>query len=245
MQRNEQSPLRAERGGDGSLAVHSVFQTIQGEGPFAGHAALFIRLYGCNLQCPWCDTDYTSQQERMSLDALVNTVYAYEQKTLSAYGDTLYPLVVITGGEPFRQNISPGVRELLTRCRVRVQIETNGVLYPVDFPWGHPRLTVVCSPKTARIHPETARRVDAYKYVIEAGRVAADGLPTTALGHDLGKAEHVARPPESWNGPIYIQPMDAKDEETNARNARVCAELVMRHRRYILGFQMHKYMGLP
>lgn len=196
---------------------------------------MFVRLYGCNLQCPWCDTDYTSQQHRLPPIDLLEIVRAH-----IATG-----LVVITGGEPFRQNIAPFVRLLLTRSYT-VQIETNGVLYPgEDFPWGHPRLTVVCSPKTARIHPETARRVDAYKYVIEAGRVAADGLPTTALGHDLGKAEHVARPPESWNGPIYIQPMDAKDEDTNARNARVCAELVMRHRRYILGFQMHKYMGLP
>ena len=42
-----------------SYDVHSIFPTIQGEGPFVGQPAIFIRLAGCNLQCPACDTDYT------------------------------------------------------------------------------------------------------------------------------------------------------------------------------------------
>ena len=35
---------------DGYL-VHSMFHTLQGEGPFAGHPALFVRFAGCNLRC--------------------------------------------------------------------------------------------------------------------------------------------------------------------------------------------------
>src|SRR3954467_9071958 len=45
-----------------SLSIHSIFYTLQGEGPYSGCPAVFMRLAGCNLQCPGCDTDYTSGQ---------------------------------------------------------------------------------------------------------------------------------------------------------------------------------------
>ena len=52
-----------------SLQVNSIFYTIQGEGPFAGRPAIFIRLAGCNLQCPGCDTEYTKRQT-MTVDEI-------------------------------------------------------------------------------------------------------------------------------------------------------------------------------
>jgi 7-carboxy-7-deazaguanine synthase len=36
--------------------VTSMFFTLQGEGPYAGMPALFIRLAKCNLDCSFCDT---------------------------------------------------------------------------------------------------------------------------------------------------------------------------------------------
>ena len=53
------------------LEVHSIFYTLQGEGPFCGSPAIFIRLAGCNLQCPGCDTDYTSKREHLSPETIV------------------------------------------------------------------------------------------------------------------------------------------------------------------------------
>ena len=238
MQINKQAPLPISRDAKGYLAVHSMFNTIQGEGPFAGYAALFVRLVGCNLQCPGCDTEYTNSVTLFSPDELLRTVRMLAPEE---------GLIVITGGEPFRQNLSPAVSALLY-AGFDVQIESNGVLYPGnDFPWDHERLTVVISPKTGRIHPKTSTMASAYKYVLKAGDIADDGLPVSALNHPLGNFPHVARPPIGWEGPIYIQPMDEQDEELNAANARAVASTVMnnRDRHYIMGVQMHKLTGLP
>ena len=40
--------------------INEIFYSLQGEGAHAGRAALFIRFAGCNLKCPFCDTDFKS-----------------------------------------------------------------------------------------------------------------------------------------------------------------------------------------
>ena len=39
--------------------INEIFQTIQGEGVFTGLPAIFVRLQGCPVGCPWCDTRHT------------------------------------------------------------------------------------------------------------------------------------------------------------------------------------------
>jgi len=231
---NEQKPMRLDRREDGFLYVHSIFATIQGEGPYAGWPAVFVRLTGCNLQCPWCDTEYS---EVFLFGPPIEVV----EDIRCNFGK--YRLVVITGGEPFRQNITPLVIEL-RRYGYHVQVETNGVLYPGDdFPWDD--VTVVCSPKTPQIHPKTARMVHAYKYVLENGRISDLGFPTEALGLKHDK-ETVAVPPTRFTGRIYLQPMDAKNEWENEKNLEAVAHTVMRHPgKFIMGVQMHKIANLP
>jgi 7-carboxy-7-deazaguanine synthase len=38
------------------LPVVETFHSVQGEGVWAGINAFFIRLAGCDVGCPWCDT---------------------------------------------------------------------------------------------------------------------------------------------------------------------------------------------
>jgi organic radical activating enzyme len=228
---------------DGSLDVHSIFPTIQGEGPFVGTPAVFVRLAGCNLRCGGngvaCDTDYTSTRRRYEVFDLVKRI-----------NDT-WPnisLVVITGGEPFRQNIAPFISKFPPQTQV--QVETNGTLFndalndSLSARWN---LTIVCSPKTPKIHPMMQDWLfwhgesGCYKYVLEASAVDPDdGLPTSVLGMSVKPA----RPnPLYPKGRIFVQPVDLQDPQINKANQQAAVVSCLAYG-YRLSLQTHKILGL-
>lgn len=239
---NSQAIEKATGHGTPYLEVHSIFYTIQGEGPFAGTPAVFVRLAGCNLQCPLCDTDYTSKRLKYLPEQVRAEIHAHASREHFAGN-----LVVITGGEPFRQaNLGLLVDELLQYGH-KVQIETNGTLYQkLDFE--HPGLTVVCSPKTGKVHPELEPWINAFKYVLHADQLnPEDGLPLRALDHTAHP--QVARPSKEWkqwrclSGGIYVQPVDVGDEVQNRRHLDATVQSAMRYN-YRLCLQQHKIIGL-
>lgn len=229
---NDQKPIAASYSLDGAIDVHSMFKTIQGEGPFCGERALFIRLYGCNLRCPGCDTEYTATRHNMTPAELVNSVSAKDWPVGS--------LIVLTGGEPFRQNVFPAIYALIT-AGWHVQVETNGVLAPpgIEQLDHFTKFSIVCSPKTSAISPMIASRAIAFKYVLRAGEIADDGLPTIALGH--AASPFVARPRP--NAKVYVQPMDEQDNLLNLANTRAAIDSAMVHG-HTLQIQIHKVIGL-
>lgn len=98
------------------MRVNEIFYSLQGEGHHTGVAAVFIRLSGCNLKCPFCDTDFKGYRE-MTINEIV-----IEVQRLAAI-DTR--LVVLTGGEPTLQDYVPLVTELRD-YGYYVAMETNG-----------------------------------------------------------------------------------------------------------------------
>jgi organic radical activating enzyme len=93
--------------------VNEIFTSVQGEGMFAGVRATFIRLQGCTVGCPWCDTKYTWAKggKRMEVNDIRDQIEAEH--------------VVITGGEPTMYNLDDlliGLEDL----KVFTQIETSG-----------------------------------------------------------------------------------------------------------------------
>jgi organic radical activating enzyme len=137
-----------------SLYVTSMFFTLQGEGPYAGLPALFIRLAKCNLDCSFCDTFFddgdwmTFAQIESKMYAAINDYWNNQGKTSPTWavnGMNDYPgvVLVMTGGEPLLQdNISAFMSRQLQHFKA-VQVESNGI--PVtDVPEG---VTLVCSPK--------------------------------------------------------------------------------------------------
>ena len=225
---NNQKKLPVDKNSN-YLRVKKIFKTIQGEGPYSGRRALFIRLFGCNLQCPFCDTDYTGNNYKITVPPLLEHVHSIWQED---------ELIVITGGEPFRQ---PLVSELIDELSPNyiIQVETNGTL-PIKF---KKYAEVVCSPKTPTLHPEAIGYIDHYKYVIEKGKVSSlDGLPVVALGLEhSGKV--VARPPDGFMGNIYVQPLDTGVPTLNRRNLEECVRIAQDYG-YIIQQQLHKQIGV-
>ncbi|MBM9514587.1 7-carboxy-7-deazaguanine synthase QueE [Desulfobulbus marinus] len=113
-----------------------MFHSLQGEGPFSGQPAVFVRFSGCiEPLCPWCDTMYAcGTGHSMSLDA------AYRK--LTGFNTSL---IVVTGGEPFLQWHN-GLKQLEKRLLgqgYRVQYETSG---KIEIPCDTKGFSV-CSPK--------------------------------------------------------------------------------------------------
>lgn len=236
------------RRNDGLLDVHSIFLTIQGEGPFAGNRAIFIRLAGCNLRCPGCDTDYTSDRHLLSVKQILDAMNMLSEVNL----------VVITGGEPLRQDLTNLVRTLVLVCGYNVQIETNGTL-PIssameslvrtDMPpclRQESGLYIVCSPKAPSVNKRLQSHVMAYKYVLSPGFIdSRDGLPTAVLDNripwDNGKT--VFRPGEEYHGPIYVQPCDFHEPTLNEESLQHTIDICLQYG-YILQLQIHKLIGM-
>lgn len=145
------------------LNVNEIFQSIQGEGAQAGIPAVFLRLQGCNLRCPWCDTPN-------ALDPGGGTVMSRE-KVMEQINQYTPNLVVVTGGEPLRQVTSLGmlINDMDQHKHVWA-LETNGTLSlpPVRlFDW----ITVSPKPPDYYIHPAYAspgQRISELKIVVTA-----------------------------------------------------------------------------
>lgn len=246
------NPIRSrDDTADGRLAVQEIFYTIQGEGPQSGRPCVFIRLAGCNLACVFCDTEFESNiDNRLSVDEIALRVEMALERNL--YPHASKRLVVLTGGEPMRQDVVPLIARLLQDGVELVQIETAGTLWLDGIkPFiEEGSVQIVCSPKTPNINPMIAKWTRHYKYVITFGETSdLDGLPlrgtqqSTMLTHQTlyrpwGTAEY--GPPTT----IWVSPCDAHDDAKTAANVKHAVEVAMRfgHR---LSLQTHKIIGLP
>jgi organic radical activating enzyme len=164
--------------------------------------------------------------------------------------------VVLTGGEPFRQNVGP-LFDVLCANGYYVQVESNGTMNPpcendTSRPWNggwryqhdvvlsdRSGVYIVCSPKTPKLNPLLLKEACALKYVVRAGAVAEDGLPLSAL--DMKNPP--ARPPEGWDRLIYVQPLDTQDPVENAAHQSEAVASCLRHG-YTLQLQIHKLIGV-
>ena len=97
--------------------IAEIFKSIQGEGKYIGHLQTFIRFYGCNLHCEYCDTPLT-EYTVYSAEELIKEIQAHKVRFVS-----------LTGGEPLLQGAF--LQEFLPQLKKRkfkVLLETNGTL---------------------------------------------------------------------------------------------------------------------
>lgn len=203
--------------------VKEAFSTLQGEGRWTGHRAVFVRFAGCNVWtgrerdrerdaakgccATWCDTNF------VGTDGQNGGTYSAEQ--LAHLVATLGGRhVVLTGGEPTLV-VDSKLVDALHSVGMFVQMETNGSR-PVapNVNW------VTLSPKPPM--PVIEQRYDEVKCVYPAGFDPRDY--------------------ERFAPSRYIQPLDANDKATNARQA---LDFVFANEGWALSLQTHKLLDIP
>jgi 7-carboxy-7-deazaguanine synthase len=248
-----------DSGGSGAdrlttLRVLEIFDSLQGEGYWAGVPMTFVRLAGCNaphlgLDCVrWCDTEESWSEEAgedVDIETLIDRVSL--------------PRICLTGGEPLLQ--AAGVAELLDAAQLRefrVHVETNGTIDPVvpvaarggtadrgpvggrgadrraggtlDFDW------VVVSPK-----PPEYIVTPGWEGLIDELKLVADDFLDAATAERLAAAH-----PGAF---ICIQPVGGRSREQHAEaaassSAQRAVALVMSHPDWRLSLQTHKFLDM-
>ena len=198
------------------MRVNEIFHSLQGEGYNSGTPAVFVRFSGCNLRCPFCDTQHTGGTE-MTEQEIVEAVKRFVPDAPSCA-----PLVVITGGEPALQ-LTASLVDALHGAGMRVAVETNGTLpLPPNVDW------ITLSPKNAWLGDEAVPvlpRADELK-------VLYDGEHEPSMSDKIEVAHR------------FLQPMDTGDPVRNAALMSQTADYCMRHPQWRLSLQIHKILNI-
>ena len=136
--------------------VNEIFYSLQGEGRNTGRAAVFVRFAGCNLRCPFCDTEFDTYRE-MTAEEIIAEVDEC-RKDVSPCDAYSKPLLVLTGGEPTLQ-VDEAFVELLHQHGYEVAMESNGILpAPKNLDW----LTVSPKGREVKAHPSPPKGRDVW-----------------------------------------------------------------------------------
>lgn len=203
-------------------SVFEFFHSFQGEGAHSGKSAFFIRLFGCPIRCPWCDSAGTWQSDgteervrKMPADALAELAAA-------AHPD----FVVITGGEPTIHNLAP-LCDALHSKNLRVHLETSGA-FPIrgNVDW------ITLSPKTNRLPlSENWTRASELKLII------------TTPGDLAFWAEKTSRESVAADVPIWLHPEWSRHQDPEVLDA-ISAWICDHGAPYRAGWQLHKLFNV-
>ena len=194
--------------------VNEIFYSLQGEGFWTGTPMVFVRLSGCNLKCPFCDTDHSAFQE-MTAGEIV--------KAASSAGNACRR-ICLTGGEPSLQ-ADEALLKAFHEAGYTVHMETNGTReVPAGVDW------VTLSPKNQVPGLKGAGTV-VLKKADEVKLVFAPGVDPAAW----------ASFPATWH---FLQPCDVADPVRNREILRLTVEYIQLHPSWRLSLQTHKFLGI-
>lgn len=205
------------------LFVTSMFCTLQGEGPFRGEPAFFIRLAKCNLACSFCDTFFddgdwlTFDEIERRIEETIDAFYVekeMERPQFTRHGPLMgikkQMVLVMTGGEPtLQQNLGPFL-ERMNGIFKNTQIESNGIVNQPSIPR---ETTIVISPKCTEKSGKATRYIkpnvknlevaNCLKFVMEADPDSPySDIPDWA--HEWHR---------NTGRPIFVSPMNVYNDE--------------------------------
>lgn len=213
--------------------VNEIFYTLQGEGAHSGIPAVFVRFSGCNLRCPWCDTDFSEYTEMSAGEIVAEALNLYD------IPNERRKMLVLTGGEPSLQVDTPLI-DALHAAGFYICIETNGTRpLPEGIDW------ITCSPKQFSIpnsqfsipHPLALKRVNEVKVVFT-------GTYDPEIWRTCLQAEHWLLQPLCYTGEWLM--MSGIDEWEDDRNDNLpeTVRYILAHPFWRLSVQLHKIAGL-
>ena len=216
--------------------VNEIFFTLQGEGAHSGIPAVFVRFSGCNLRCPWCDTEFSEYTE-MTAEQIVA-----QMKELYDLPNERRKMCVLTGGEPSLQVDKPLI-DTLHAAGFYICIETNGTRpLPDGIDW------ITCSPKMiAYPHPLPKGKGEkpsplALQKVNEV-KVVFTGTYDPEIWRSHLEAEHWMLQPLRYTGDWLIENVDAWEDDRND-NLDDTVRYILAHPFWRLSVQLHKIAGL-
>ena len=218
--------------------INEIFETLQGEGTFTGVPSIFIRLQGCPVGCPWCDTQHTWEtraEDEVSVATMMAKADATSQWAAMSASDILAEIrkqgyqakhVVITGGEPAMFDLLP-LANALEAQGLQLQIETSGTfeLKVTEGTW------VTVSPKLDMpggylVRADAMARANEIKHPI-AMQKHIDALDAL-LAHNPGRDDVQ----------ICLQPISQRPRATELAMQTCIA------RNWRLSVQLHKYLNI-
>jgi organic radical activating enzyme len=202
--------------------INEMFYSIQGEGLHAGSASIFVRFSACNLDCPWCDTEYETGDMLTGLEILTRMLDLLPREVLPKHVN-----VVFTGGEPSLQITADLILGLRGAGFAVLTMETNGTK------WKPCMLlldTITVSPKTVDgwWHERVLPRKVVFKVVFDPEWMPLDDIL------DLARMQ-----PAKGH---FVQPVE--DQETKTTNRDEVALWVQHNPHWRLSLQTHKILGL-
>ena len=198
------------------LPIYERFHSWQGGGLHLGKSAFFIRLHGCPVHCPWCDSAGTWHPEHKpdNIDRMSPLDLADEAFSSGC------EIVVITGGEPAIHNLHDLAYELRIR-NLPIHIETCGA-YPIlgEMDW------ITISPKNLALPiEENLALADEFKIIVE---------DETSIQHWTNKIDFAQMGVPTWLHPEWSC---SKDESVLSSITNWIKD---RGAPFRAGFQMHK-----
>jgi 7-carboxy-7-deazaguanine synthase len=220
------------------LLVNEVFESIQGEGAFTGVPSIFVRLQGCPVGCPWCDTKHTWEvkAEMQTSEDIIMRQTAETEGYFASDVESLFGLfarydyhakhLVITGGEPCMYDLTTLTSSAIEQG-YSVQIETSGT-FEIRC---HGDTWVTLSPKINMkggfaIRDDALVRANEIKHAI-------------AMEKHVEELDDLLARPVLLNKPIiYLQPISMQQRATELAVA-TCIK-----RNWRLSLQTHKFIGV-
>ena len=221
--------------------VSEIFFSLQGEGLYLGVPQVFVRFYGCNLSCSFCDTPLASYKT-FTKDSLMSKILAHDQP---------YHSLALTGGEPLCQ--ADFLKEFLASYRLfykkPVYLETNGTLHEelpkiIDF------LDIIAMdiklPSSAGERPLWEEHEKFLKIAKRKQVFVKTVITSSTSADDIMRAKDIISA-ESADIPLILQPVTPERKEKKAQEVtlRKFRDLAGKHLKKVeIMPQRHKEMGI-